>query len=218
MNPSRKSFELQALPEMDRMHRLALRLTKNAAEAEDLVQDAIVRAYRFWDSFEQGTNLRAWLLTIVRNTFITRYHKQQRKRDFQAQVQAQHRGAHPEAATGRVGPSRESDNPEELASQGARHAVIMQALDSLPEDYRTAIVLADLEGLSYREVAEVMECPVGTVMSRIYRGRRKLHRLLLNVAVEEGLAQPGQENHRTPTRQNPEITSLSEFRKQRSAT
>lgn len=214
MTTARQSFERMALPELERMHRFALRLTKNPAEAEDVVQDAMVRAYRFWDRFEQGTNLRAWLLTIVRNTFITRYNKQKRQRVLHTEVEQQHKGELPAAPQGRL--SSSADDPEDAAHQSARRAVIMQALDSLPEDYRTAIVLADLEGLAYREVAEIMECPVGTVMSRIYRGRRKLHRLLLGVAVDEGLAKPGQKNHRSSTAPNPQVPSLIDYRKQRS--
>lgn len=181
---ARQEFERTALPLLDNLHGAAMRLTRDAAEAEDLVQDAMVRAYRFWDTFQRGTNIKAWLFTILRNTFINGYHRKGRARTFQTDVSAQ---------VGALGPSVALANstshppePEEVVSGQATHARIREALDALPPDYRLAVTLADLEGLSYKEIADIMECPIGTVMSRIYRGRKRLHELLYEHARELG--------------------------------
>lgn len=186
MDPSaRQDFERLALPLLDNMYGVALRLTRDKTEAEDLVQDTLVRAYRFWHSFKPGTSIKAWLFTILRNTFINRYHKNNRARSFKNDLENQ---------VGTLGqgvalahPGSEPPGPEEAASARLTRARILEALESIPEDYRTAVMLADFEGLSYKEIAEVMDCPIGTVMSRIYRGRRLLHKLLFDHAVERGL-------------------------------
>jgi RNA polymerase sigma-70 factor (ECF subfamily) len=166
---ARREFEQTALPLIDNLYGAAMRLTRDPSEAEDLVQDAMVRAFRFWSSFQQGTNIKAWMFTILRNTFINGYHRRGRKRSFQNDVSAQVRSLGPSVA---VGNSTSPPGPEEGMNARITHARIREALESLPIDYRTAVTLADLEGLSYKEIAEVMECPIGTVMSRIYRGRK----------------------------------------------
>ncbi len=182
---ARRAFEETVLPQLDRVFGMALRLTRSRAEAEDLAQDVMVRAYRFWGSFKPGTSVRSWLFTIVRNTFITRYHHNNRNRVGADRLAAHHHLATDEAL---VGPAPASNpNPEQaLAHLGMRER-IDAALQQLPPDYRMAVALADIEGLSYKEIAEVMDCPIGTVMSRIYRGRRQLHTLLHPAAVEAGL-------------------------------
>lgn len=177
-------FEELVLPLRESLYGAAMRLTRDPSEAEDLVQDSMIRAYRFWGSFEQGTNIKAWMFTILRNTFINGYHRRGRKQTFHNDVAAQLGALGPEVAVGNSG-SRPPD-PEEVVSGRTTQVEIQRALDSLPPDYRLAVTLADLEGFSYKEIAEVMECPIGTVMSRIYRGRRALAHLLYDHAVEIG--------------------------------
>ncbi len=181
---ARKDFEHTALPLMDNLYGAAMRLTRDPAEAEDLVQDSMVRAYRFWSSFQTGTNIKAWLFTILRNTFINGYHRKGRARAFQSDVSAQMSSLGPAVAV--ANSTSQPAGPEEVMLGQITQAKIRAALDSLPPDYRLAVTLADLEGLSYKEIAEVMECPIGTVMSRIYRGRKALHKLLYEHARELG--------------------------------
>lgn len=177
-------FEALVLPLRDDLYGAAMRMTRDQADAEDLVQDSMVRAYRFWDSFKQGTNIKAWMLTILRNTFINSYHRRGRKLNFDNDVSAQLGSVGPSISVGNSG--SHPPGPEEAVSGMATQAEIREALASLPPDYRLAVTMADLEGLSYKEIAEVMECPIGTVMSRIYRGRKALARLLYDHAVEIG--------------------------------
>jgi len=181
----REEFERTALPQLDSLYGAALRLTRNPAEAEDLVQDVFVRAYRSWQTFKPGTSAKAWLFTILRNTFITRYHRGNRRRSARVDLEAQLRSLGPEVAVGH--PTAKIPGPEAAMAVRITQDRISAALDALPEDYKTAVILADLEGLSYKEIAEVMDCPIGTVMSRIYRGRRLLHNLLHDHAAELGL-------------------------------
>ncbi len=177
-----REFEDVALVHLDTLYRTALRLTHNRADAEDLVQEACLRAFRSFHRFIPGTNCRAWLLTIVRNTFLNRI------RDEGRQVLAgRAAGADPA-----LGPAAESaatpENPEEELLQTVLHGDVDRALKALPLPFREAVVLADLEGLTYREVAEVLSCPIGTVMSRLSRGRRLLREALGRFAREHGYA------------------------------
>ena len=152
------------------------------------LQDAYVRAYRFWHTFKTGTSIKAWMFTILRNTFINRYHRSNRRRSAQHDLEAQLGSLGSEAAVGH--PTAKVPGPEAATAQRFTRERIMAALETIPEDYRTAVMLADLEGLAYKEIAEVMDCPIGTVMSRIYRGRRLLHKLLRDHAAELGLVEP----------------------------
>jgi RNA polymerase sigma-70 factor, ECF subfamily len=186
---ARREFEQTALPLLDNLYGAAMRLTRDPAEAEDLVQDSMVRAYRFWDTFKQGTNIKAWLFTILRNTFINGYHRRGRARQFEADVNGQMRSLGPTVAVAYS--TSQPPGPEEVVSKQITTARIREALDSLPTDYRVAVILADLEGLSYKEIADAMECPIGTVMSRIYRGRKLLHKLLYDHALEIGVVADG---------------------------
>lgn len=182
---ARHEFERTALPLLDNLYGAAMRLTRDPAEAEDLVQDSMVRAYRFWDTFQRGTNIKAWLFTILRNTFINGYHRKGRARTFVADVNAQMTALGPAVAV--ANSTSQPPGPEEVLSGQVTLARIREALDALPPDYRLAVTLADLEGLSYKEIADIMECPIGTVMSRIYRGRKALHKLLYEHAREIGI-------------------------------
>lgn len=186
---ARREFEATALPLINNLYGAAMRLTRDPAEAEDLVQDSMVRAFRFWSTFQQGTNIKAWMFTILRNTFINGYHRRGRRRDFQNDVSSQMRSLGPTVAV--ANSSSHPPGPEEAVSNELTQMRIREALESLPPDYRLAVTLADLEGLSYKEIAEVMDCPIGTVMSRIYRGRKILHKLLYEHAREIGMVVEG---------------------------
>jgi RNA polymerase sigma-70 factor (ECF subfamily) len=185
----RRGFEATALPLYNNLYGAAMRLTRDPAEAEDLMQDTMVRAFRFWDSFQQGTNIKAWMFTILRNTFINGYHKRGRKRDFESDVTSQMHSLGPTVAV--ANSSSQPPGPEEAVSAEVTQMRVREALDSLPPDYRMAVTLCDFEGLSYKDVAEIMECPIGTVMSRIYRGRKILHKLLHEHALDLGLVRDG---------------------------
>jgi RNA polymerase sigma-70 factor (ECF subfamily) len=164
-----KEFEEQVLEHMDMLHAVALRLTRNAADAEDLTQNTLVKALRFHEKFKEGTYIKAWLLTILRNTFINEYRKRSR-----TPMSVELTGA--EAAEPTALPLGEHDrlrNMMELLDDEVREAV-----EALPEDFRNAVIMADLEERSYKEIADFMGCPIGTVMSRLYRGRKILREKL----------------------------------------
>lgn len=180
-----REFEAIALPWMGSLYGQAMRMTRDPAEAEDLVQDAMIRAFRFWHTFEHGTNIKAWLFTILRNTFINGYNQRGRKRDVYNDISAQMGSLGPAVAIANLTP--EPTGPEEATSAEMRKARIRAALNLLPERYRLAIEFFEIDSMSYKEIADLMECPVGTVMSRIYRGRRILERLLREQAFDGGL-------------------------------
>ena len=208
---ARRAFEATVLPEMDRVFGMALRLARSRPEAEDLVQEVMIRAYRFWASFKPGTSVRSWLFTIVRNTFITRYHSDNRDRAAALSLAAHHESATDDAACGPA--PAHTLNPEQALSQLGMRERIDAALQQLPHEYRMAVALADIEGLSYKEIAEVLGCPIGTVMSRIYRGRRLLHGLLYPAAVEQGLAPPAPNAAALRAARSSEPLSLAAYRK-----
>lgn len=161
----RQEFEDTALLYMERVYNAAFRLTRNKAEAEDLLQETFLRAYRFFHQFQPGSNCRAWLLKIMHNLFITRL-----RQSSHALVGFDEQEVYWEAR-----PSNgASNNPEVDALRLLARENIQQALGLLPPKFRAVVVLADLEGCTYREIAEICHCPIGTVMSRLYRGRRAL--------------------------------------------
>ncbi|MCA9546879.1 MAG: sigma-70 family RNA polymerase sigma factor [Myxococcales bacterium] len=160
---------------MDQLYGGALRMTRNPADAEDLVQETVLRAYRFWDSFEKNSNCKAWLLRILTNTFINEYQRRKRSRQVLDAATAEQDATdgvlvHEAAVAQR--------SPEAMLLERSVSDDVQRALDALPEDFRVAVVLCDIEGLSYKEIAEVMGTPVGTVMSRLFRARRALRRAL----------------------------------------
>jgi RNA polymerase sigma-70 factor (ECF subfamily) len=172
---ARQAFEKTALPHLDSLFGVALRMTRNRASAEDLVQDTLVRAYRFWHRFEPGTSIRAWLFTILRNTFVNSYHRGNRRREQTEHLTHQARTLD---EAGAAGLASAPPSPEQAVAAKNIAEAVHSALEEVPEDFRLAVLLADIEGLSYKEIAAVMECPVGTVMSRLYRGRRHLKKIL----------------------------------------
>ncbi|HEX9296167.1 MAG TPA: sigma-70 family RNA polymerase sigma factor [Polyangiaceae bacterium] len=183
-SPRPDPFEAQVLLHLDALYAVACRLTKSPLDAEDLVQDALVKAMRARDQYQPGTNLKAWLFKILTNTFINKY-----RRGGLERVVLDGPDADP-LADGWVSAAsmRALRDPESQALRPLLQEEIHRALEELPEEFRLAVVLSDVEELSYKEIAEVMDCPVGTVMSRLHRGRRLLQKRLYDHAVFLGIA------------------------------
>ncbi|KXU18700.1 sigma-70 family RNA polymerase sigma factor [Corynebacterium sp. HMSC06G04] len=180
---SQRLFEEQALPLLDQLYGGAMRLTRNPQDAEDLIQETYLKAYKNFGSFKQGTNLKAWLYRIMTNTYINSYRKAKRRpaessaddlSDFQLYTTAGHDSTGLESA-------------EVEALKLMPDSAISEAMNDLPEDYRMVVYYADVVGLAYKEIAEIMDTPLGTVMSRLHRGRKLLRGALKDVAREEGI-------------------------------
>jgi len=183
----RALFEEQALQYMDQLYAAAMRMTKNPADAADLVQETFVKAYTAFAQFQQGTNLKAWLYRIQTNTFINNYRKKQRdpyKGTIDELEDWQLGGA--ESVT----QSLSTRSAEAEAIDHLPDSAVKDALQSIPEDFRLAVYFADVEGFSYQEIADIMKTPVGTVMSRLHRGRRMLRDLLADYARDRGIVVP----------------------------
>ena len=178
-------FSEQAMQYMDALYTAALRLTHNSADAEDLVQETYLKAYRAYGGFEEGTNLRAWLYRILTNTFINNYRSKKRRPDetdideVEDLYLYRRLGGLEAAAAGR---SAEDDLLDWFTD-----AEVKEAVESLPEQFRMAVLLSDVEGFSYKEIAEILDIPIGTVMSRLHRGRKALQRQLYEFAKSRHL-------------------------------
>ncbi len=175
-------FEAAAMPFVDSLYNTAFRMTRNAEDAEDLVQESYLKAYKYYDKFQEGTNFKAWLFKILKNTFINSYRRRQARppqNDF-AEIEESFETQVSEEVKRRI------KSPEEELLEDVLDEDVQRALDDLPTDYRMAVVLADLEGFSYKEIAEILELPVGTVMSRLYRGRKLLEESMLRYARDHG--------------------------------
>ena len=183
----RARFEREALPLLDQLYSAALRTTRNPADAEDLVQETYLKAYAAFSSFTEGTNLKAWLFRILTNTYINIYRKKQRQ-PYQTGTDDLTDGQLHEAESHT---STGLKSAEAVALDRLADTDVVEALAKMPEDFRIAVYLADVEGFSYKEIAEIMDTPVGTVMSRLHRGRKLLRSLLEDYAIERGLIPAG---------------------------
>lgn len=194
-------FEAQTMPYADLLFGAALRMTRDEQKAEDLVQETFLRAYRFWHRYEKGTNLKAWLLRIQTNEFINRYRKQQREKtvfdvhNYEAAVET-----YTDAETAHLPPEVRTQFLTELMGDE-----VMEALEGLPMDFRMVVMLVDINDLSYKEVAEILDCPVGTVMSRLHRARKMMRLNLFQYAIDLGIIPK-------PSTQPEQITSLRAFK------
>lgn len=182
---TRKEFEELALRHLDGLYAAALRLTRNAGDAEDLVQDAILRAWRFFDKFERGTNIKAWLFKILTNTFINRYRRVTKEKSI---VEGEDRDSVQQRVSSREAAEQSAD-PERYLLDRVLSDDVLEAIDSIPVDFRLAVILADLQDFSYKEIADILDVPVGTVMSRLFRGRRLLQKQLAEYAAASGVLQ-----------------------------
>ncbi|MCX6431481.1 MAG: sigma-70 family RNA polymerase sigma factor [Actinobacteria bacterium] len=176
-------FERDAMQYLDQLYGAAMRMTRNPADAEDLVQETYLKAFAAFGSFTDGTNLKAWLFRILTNTYINIYRKKQRQPYLTGTDDLTDGQLHDaESHTPRGLRSAEAEALDRLADTD-----VVEALAAVPEDFRMAVYLADVEGFSYKEIAEIMQTPVGTVMSRLHRGRKLLRELLEDYAIERGL-------------------------------
>ncbi len=176
----RETFEREAIPHLDALYIQALRMTLNPADADDLVQETYLKAFRFFESFDLGTNCKAWLFRILKNSFINRFRRAKRNPatvDF-ADVEEYYQPA--------GGAVTSASDPSSTVVGAFLGDEITDAVERLPIEFRTAVVLCDIEGLSYEEIATLVDCPVGTIRSRLHRGRRQLRKELTQYGIEQG--------------------------------
>jgi len=189
----RERFTELALPHMQALYTAALRMTRNPADAEDLVQETFLKAYRAFDRYEDGTNIRAWLYKILTNTFINSYRAAKRRpekadvEDVEDLYMYRRLGELQAAGTGR--------SAEDEVFSHFTDDEVKEAIESLPEAFRIAVLLADVEGFSYKEIADITDVPIGTVMSRIHRGRKALQKALTDFAEARGLVSSSEPGH-----------------------
>ena len=183
------SFAELAMPYMSALYSAALRMTRNPSDAEDLVQETYLRAYRGFGGFKEGTNLKAWLYKILTNTYINSYRAKKRRPE-----QVELDDVEDFYLYKRLGGLEAVDadrSPEAEVLDSIPDDAVKRALEDLPEQFRMAVLLADVEGFSYKEIAEIMDVPIGTVMSRLHRGRKQLQKRLWDLAEERGLVPSG---------------------------
>ncbi len=181
---AKRRFQEDAIPLLDSLYGAALRMTRHPADAEDLIQETMLRAYRSFDRFEAGTNLKAWLFRIMTNAYINTYRKKQREPQKISTEDVQDFDLYQEL---KLHDPQFSQTPESIVLDRLLDSHIVDAIDDLPEQFRLAVVLSDVEGFSYAEMAEIMDVPMGTVMSRLHRGRKALQKRLWDLAREQGI-------------------------------
>ena len=189
--PKSETFEQEALPHLDAVYRFALRLTGSPSEAEDLVQETFLRAYRAWDQYTLGTKAKSWLFTICRNAFLRGRERDTRRDELvseaaQAKTDTEDRVYETPLFAGKA-----DYDPEGDFFRGLVDDEVLAAIDELPDDFREAVVLSDLHGMTYQEVAEILDVPLGTVKSRLFRGRKLLQEALYEYALETGFLKEG---------------------------
>ncbi|MFZ9886014.1 MAG: sigma-70 family RNA polymerase sigma factor [Myxococcota bacterium] len=197
-------FHQEAMPHRSSLFGAAVRLARSKADAEDLVQDTYLKAFRAFEQFEPGTNCKAWLFRILTNSFINRYRRRTKEREIlegKERPAAEHYLVH-------LPSKRPFLDPENAIADRGLSDEALQALDEVPAEFRDVLLLSDVEGLSYREVAETLRIPVGTVMSRLFRGRRLLQERLFPLAVEQGVLKPMRDGHGAPLQ-------LADYRRRR---
>ena len=187
------AFQHEAVPHLDSLYVTALRLTRDPSDAEDLVQEAMLKAYRYFDKYEQGTNCKAWLFKILTNVFINRYNKRRASKEVLDDEQG--RPLEERVAAPAVHPFVDQILDEQTLYHKFFADEVKNALEAMPDEYRLVVLLADLQDFAYKEIADIMGCPIGTVMSRLYRGRKMLQASLATYAAAHGYAQaqPAQE-------------------------
>jgi RNA polymerase sigma-70 factor (ECF subfamily) len=179
-------FAEQAMPFMSPLYAAAMRMTRNPSDAEDLVQETYLRAYRGFGGFREGTNLKAWLYRILTNTFINSYRAKQRRPDETDLDEVEDLYLY--RRLGGLEAASRGRSAEEELMDFFTDAEVKEAVEALPEQFRLAVILADIEGFAYKEIAEILDIPIGTVMSRLHRGRKALQKRLYGYAVSRGLA------------------------------
>jgi RNA polymerase sigma-70 factor (ECF subfamily) len=189
----KERFQSDALPLLDSLYGGALRMTRNPADAQDLVQETVLRAYRAFRSFEPGTNLKAWMFRIMTNAYINTYRRKQRE---PRQVSSDEVEEFDLYQTLKDHDPSWDETPENLVLDALVDSDIIEAIDDLPEQFRMAVVLSDIEGFTYAEMAEIMDVPMGTVMSRLHRGRKQLQERLWEKARESGIVRGPRETSR----------------------
>ena len=186
-------FTEGTLPLLDSLYASALRMTRNPADAEDLVQETMLRAYRSFDRFEPGTNLKAWLFRIMTNAYINTYRKKQREPKKVSSDEIEDFDLYQELKNH---DDQFTQTPERIVLDGLVDSDIIDAIDDLPEQFRLAVVLSDVEGFSYAEMAQIMDVPLGTVMSRLHRGRKALQKRLWDLARDRGIVRSSRDGNR----------------------
>lgn len=184
----RARFAEQAIPYMGSLYSAALRMTRNPSDAEDLVQETYLKAYRAFEGFQEGTNLKSWLYKILTNTFINAY-RSRRRRPVETELD-EVEDLYLYRRLGGVDAASMGRSAEDLVLEQFSEAEVKQAVESLPEPFRLAVLLSDVEGFSYKEIAEILDVPIGTVMSRLHRGRKALQKVLHSYVEPDRLSPP----------------------------
>jgi RNA polymerase sigma-70 factor (ECF subfamily) len=208
---ARRRFHDEAMPHARALYGAAMRLVRSPDDASDLVQETMFKAWRAFDSFESGTNCKAWLFRILTNTFINKYRRRLKERDIldgKSRVDAEHELVN-------LPSKRAFLDPEGAFADRALADEVVAALESVPVDFRVVVILSDIEGFAYKDIAEMVGIPVGTVMSRLFRGRRLLQEKLFDYAVETGVLHPNMDAAREGKHAP---LSLGDYRQRRART